>query len=63
MTTWLIAPPGTRIGEPGWYRPPPGTVLRWDVNGERPPYAVQRNGVLLSTGLPVPDALSGDWDW
>jgi hypothetical protein len=53
MTTWLIAPPGTRIGYPGWFRPPPGLVLHWDVNGQIPPFAVSRNSVLLSSGIPL----------
>lgn len=55
MTTWLVAPPGTRIGEPGWRKPWRGLTLTWDINGERPPLAVQRNGVLMSTGLPTPE--------
>jgi len=55
VTTWLIAPPGTRIGEPGWMRPWPGLMLLWERNGVvvAPPYAVQRNGVMLCTGLPL----------
>ena len=54
MTTWLIAPPGTRIGEPGWFRPPRRLTLAWGIDGTMPPYAVQRNGVLLCTGV-APD--------
>ena len=50
MTHFLIAPPGTPIGAPGWYEPPPGLVLRWDIRGTRPAFAVQRDGVLMATG-------------
>lgn len=51
---WLVAPPGTRLDEPGWREPWPGLTLRWGINGERPPLAVQRDGVLVATGLPFP---------
>lgn len=51
---FLVAPPGTGIGEPGWREPWPGLTLSWGVNGESPPLAVQCDGVLLSTGLPPP---------
>jgi hypothetical protein len=53
MTTWLVAPPGTAIGEPGWREPWPGLTLSWSIGGEMPALAVQRDGVLMSTGLPA----------
>jgi hypothetical protein len=48
--TYLIAAPGTRVGDPGWHKIPPGLVLRWDAKGTMPAFAVQRDGVLLATG-------------
>jgi hypothetical protein len=39
---WLIAPPGTRIGEPGWQPMPPGITLSWDAYGGHPDIAVQQ---------------------
>ena len=53
MAKWLVAPPGTAIGDPGWREPWPGLTLSWGINGERPALAVQRDGVLMSTGLPA----------
>jgi hypothetical protein len=53
MTDWLVAPPGTRPNEAGWRKPWPGLRLSWNINGERPPLAVQRDGVLVSTGVPL----------
>lgn len=52
MSRYLIAPPGTPVDGPGWYPPPKGTVLRWTVDGERPPFAVKRDGVLIADGSP-----------
>jgi hypothetical protein len=40
--SWLIAPPGTRIGEPGWQPLPPGITLNWDAYGGHPDLAVQQ---------------------
>lgn len=54
---WLIAPPGTPADGPGWRPLDPGTVLTWDTRtGEVPRVAVKRNGALVATGLPLPDA-------
>lgn len=58
--TILVAPPGTRIGEPGWRSPYPGETFSWDINGEMPHMAVQRDGVLLATGIPA--AISAEPD-
>jgi hypothetical protein len=52
MSRYLIAPPGTRLDEPGWQEPPPGLTLTWTIEGEHPDLAVQRDGVLINTGLP-----------
>jgi hypothetical protein len=59
---YLVAPPGTRLSEPGWVEPWPGLTLTWNINGERPPLAVQRDGILLSTGLPVTAVIPADWE-
>jgi hypothetical protein len=50
MSHYLIAPPGTRVGDSGWREVPPGLVLRWDNKGTVPAFAVQRDGVLMATG-------------
>jgi hypothetical protein len=55
--TWLVAPPGTKIGEPGWRRLFARETLRWTIDGEYPHLAVQRDGVLICTGLPPEDFL------
>jgi hypothetical protein len=51
MTTYLIAPPGTPPGEPGWHKPPDGLLLSWSLVSDGPPVAVQRDGVLVATGI------------
>jgi len=51
VTTYLIAPPGTAVGEPGWHAPPAGLLLKWDHLGmSYPPVAVQRDGILVASG-------------
>lgn len=47
----LIALPGTKLHEPGWHKPPPGTILTWTINGPRPTVAVKQGNTLLATGL------------
>lgn len=57
MTEWLIASPGTPADGPGWRPLDPGTVLSWDIRtGEVPRVAVKRDGTLVASGLPLPDA-------
>lgn len=49
MPGYLIAPPGTPVGAPGWRKPPPGMVLTWTLT-EGPDVAVQRDVVLIADG-------------
>jgi hypothetical protein len=50
VATYLIAPPGTLKGEPGWVEPTDGLELRWSSGGYRPPFWVMRDGVLITDG-------------
>lgn len=46
---YLIAPPGTPVGAPGWRKPPPGFTATWTLT-EGPDVAIQRDGILLADG-------------
>jgi hypothetical protein len=47
---YLIAPPGTPVDGPGWQDAPPGWTLTWGLNQPGPPFAVKRDGMLVSDG-------------